>query len=536
MKRYSQNFRGIWRVILGSVALILVGGLFHAPQALAQADKRPDLVVGIAKLPTNFQPARFSNTHNRIKMIYVDHFVRRDFGATPEGDGIDLVPGLATEWKQVSPTVWEFKVRRGVKFQNGEEMTAEDVAFTFSAERMWGPKPAEAGGRRYFNKNIIKAVTATGPYIVRIETKSPDAIMPLRFASPVGFIVPKKYYQKLGPKKYFLAPIGTGPYKMAKFERGNFIRFEAFDGYWRGKPPVKSITLRQVPELSARVAGLLSGEFDIITDVTPELVGMIDGKKDLKTVKVKYENQIVIVTSTLHPVTADKRIRKALVHALDRQKMVKALWGDATYVPKPFSFKFYGKYYNDKRQPRAYDPGKAKALLKAAGYKGQTLNLRIQKGGYPKIEDAAQIMVEMWKAVGINVKLEVRDGSKLAAKGINKGKVAMISWSNGIHIPDPVTPIWATWGPDGPRAPGKRESSWKHPESFVKLGRKFEKATDFKERNKLFQQLIDGWLEESPGFALWMRADWFAMKKNISWKPYSFFYLDFGPGNLKVKN
>ena len=260
----------------------------------------------------------------------------------------------------------------------------------------------------------------------------------------------------------------------------------------------------------------------------------MEGYDDLKTVKVNYENQVVIVISTLHPVTADKRIRQALVHAVDRATLAKSLWGDATTVPMPFAFKFYNEYYDPDRERRVFDLERARQLLQEAGYGGERLNLRIQRGGYPKIEEAAQVLVEMWKQAGINVDLEIRQGSALAAEGIADGEVAMISWSNGIHIPDPATPIWATWGPDGPRAVGRPEASWNHPDDFVETGRAFEAAGDPTERFRLFKELVDIWVEETPGFALWMRADWFGMRKTIDWKPYSFFYMDFGPGNLSV--
>ncbi|MCR8723899.1 ABC transporter substrate-binding protein [Frigidibacter sp. ROC022] len=517
------------RLFMGGLAAL--GGATLARPGLAQSG-RPELVIGISGLPTSMMPGRISNTHNRLKMVYLDQLIARDYNATPEGNGFDIVPWLAESWSQIEPTVWEFKLRPGVKFHDGTEMTAEDVAFSFGEGRMWGENPSEPQGERYFNGGLIAGIDVVDPLTVRIRTNAPDLIMPLRFVSPVGFVVPKAYYEKVGPDEFFLNPVGTGPYKMTRLERDTLIEFEAFDDYWGGKPPASKITFRVVPEMSSRVAGLLSGEFDIITDVEPELVSTVESHDELKVRKVNYENQVVIVISTLHPVTSDKRIRQALVHALDREAMAKALWGDATHVPEPFAFEFYGEYYDPDRRGRKYDMEKAKELLESAGYNGEVLNLRIQRGGYPKIEDAAQIMAEMWKKAGINVEIEIRKGSALAAEGLPDGEVAMISWSNGIHIPDPATPIWATWGPDGPRAPGKKESSWDHPQSFIDVGRAFEVESDPEKRRELFKQLVDIWVEETPGFPLWMRADWFAMKKEIEWTPYSFFYLDFGPDNL----
>ncbi|MHA1565189.1 MAG: ABC transporter substrate-binding protein [Alphaproteobacteria bacterium] len=521
------------KVVLG--ALLLSAAIFGAPAVvMAQGDDRPELVIGISGLPPHLMPGRISNTHNRLKMIYADQLIARDYGATPQGDGAEIIPWLAESWTQIEPTLWEFKLRQDVEFHDGTMMTAKDVVFSFAEGRLWGDSPTEPQGSRYFNGGLIANIEAVDDFTVRIETHDPDIIMPLRFVSPVGFVVSKDHYEKVGADAFFLNPVTTGPYKLVRFERNTIMVFEAFDNYWRGKPPVKKITLREVPELSARIAGLISGEFDIVTDIEPELVTTVERYDDLKTVKVNYENQVMIVISTLHPVTKDPRIRKALVHALDREAIVASLWGGATNVPKPFAFKFYKEYYDETRESRPFDPELAKKLLKEAGYNGEPLNLRIRRGGYPKIEDAGQILVEMWKQVGINVQLEIRKGSAQASDGIADGEVAMISWSNGIHIPDPVTPVWATWGPNGTRAVGKPEASWDHPENYLEVGRKFESATDPDERFALFKELVDIWVDETPGFALWMRADWFGMRKGVDWKPYSFFYLDFGPGNLTV--
>ena len=134
-------------LVVGSMLWIL-GGPVSGP-GLALADERPDLVIGVSSLPENLRPSEISNTLNRIKLIFLDHLIRRDFGATPEGDGSELVPSLAESWTCIEPTVWEIKIRKGVKFHNGEEMSAEDVAFSFSADRFWGPNALEPDGKRY---------------------------------------------------------------------------------------------------------------------------------------------------------------------------------------------------------------------------------------------------------------------------------------------------------------------------------------------------------------------------------------------------
>jgi branched-chain amino acid transport system substrate-binding protein len=182
----------------------------------------------------------------------------------------------------------------------------------------------------------------------------------------------------------------------------------------------------------------------------------------------------------------------------------------------------------------SYDPQKAMELLKAAGYKGEPLNFRVTKGYYVNYEDAAQIMVEMWKKVGLKVNLEIREGASLSWKGVREGEVALINWSSGIHFADPITPLWVDWGPAGPRAygPGKPLASWVVPEEFAALGKKLELEMDVSERKKAHQRMVDIIEDECPAAALWMEVVWYGVRKNIKWKPYSFWYMDFGPGNL----
>jgi peptide/nickel transport system substrate-binding protein len=530
MKRDACN-RWMRTLLVVGFMLWILGGPVSGP-GLARADERPDLVIGVSSLPENLRPSEISNTLNRIKLIFLDHLIRRDFGATPEGDGSELVPSLAESWTCIEPTVWEIKIRKGVKFHNGEEMSAEDVAFSFSADRFWGPNALEPDGKRYFD--VLKKVEVAGPDTVRFETKAPDPIFPLRFSSPVSFVIPRKYYQESGLDKFALNPVGTGPYKLVAIKKGDYIKFEAHDAYWGGRPPAKTITLRLVPELAGRIAGLVSGQFHLIDGVSPDLVDTLSGYTDLEVRRVKIENQRLMVINTLHPLLKDKRVRQAIVHAIDRQKIIDTLWRGETVVPKPFNFPSYGKYYDPSRLPREYDPQKAMELLKAAGYKGEPLNFRVTKGYYVNYEDAAQIMVEMWKKVGLKVNLEIREGASLAWKGVREGEVALINWSSGIHFADPVTPLWVDWGPAGPRAygPGKPLASWVVPEEFAVLGKKLELEMDVSERKKAHQRMVDIIEDECPAAALWMEVVWYGVRKNIKWKPYSFWYMDFGPGNL----
>src|SRR5690606_32631264 len=125
---------------------------------------------------------------------------------------------------------WQFTIRDGVKFHNGETMTAEDVAFTLSEERIWGEGALVPAGTRYTTS--FASVEAIDDKTVEVKTTVADPDLPYRFVTPLGYVVPKDYYLSVGPEAFGQKPIGTGPYKVVEFDQASHVKLEAFDDYW----------------------------------------------------------------------------------------------------------------------------------------------------------------------------------------------------------------------------------------------------------------------------------------------------------------
>ncbi|MBI4045299.1 MAG: ABC transporter substrate-binding protein, partial [Devosia nanyangense] len=193
--------------IFKTALVAAVAGMLAFP-AMAQ-DTRPDFVIAVNGLYRSIEPIDGNSTNSqRIMDSIYDPIVGRNYAEDPEGG--ELRPGLATAWEQVDDLTWHFTIREGVKFHNGQTMTAEDVAFTLSPERIWGENALVPAGTRYTES--FASVTALDDKTVEVKTTIPDPNLPYRFVTPLGFVVPKAAYLEQGVEKFGQLPIGTGPY------------------------------------------------------------------------------------------------------------------------------------------------------------------------------------------------------------------------------------------------------------------------------------------------------------------------------------
>lgn len=507
---------------------LLTAGLLAlgaAMPAAAEADSRPDIVVAVADNPPTLEPAKeLSNVGTRITYSVFDTLIRRDFLAAEGGGGSKLVPSLATSWKRLDDTTLEVKLREGVKFQNGADFTADDVVFTFSPERLIGDDSPLPQGRAYFG--VLDRVEKMDDHTVRFVTKAPDPLLEQRLASWASWIVNKKdWLEKAKDKGFAQFPVGTGPYMLEDYQADQHVKLKAFDGYWGGNPTAATVTFKKVPEPAARIAGLVSGEFDIIANVAPDQIAQIDGYSDIETRSVVLANSHVLVYNTDNAVLKDKRVRQAMNLAIDRQLLVDALWGGKAVVPNGHQYPEYGDMYQADRPSFEYNPEKARKLLDDAGYKGEEIVYSTEPQYYLNALPAAQAMLEMWKAVGLNVKLDVREDIDT----IPNDQLMVRNWSNSTRYPDPVGGLWNTWGPFG-----SAQKSWQtwSPADFNAVGRELETTLDQGKRYALAVQLMDIWEDDAPGTILYQPLETYGVRKSLKWRPYTFYYMDLRPYNL----
>ncbi len=513
------------------LALGLLSAVALASVSLpAMAQTRPDLVVGVADLPATLEPGKeLSNVGTRVNYSIFDTLIRRNFLSAEGGSGSELVPALATSWQRIDELTLEVKLRDDVKFHNGAPLTAEDVAFTFSPERLRGENALLPEGPAYFS--ILQDVKIIDPTTVHFVTKTPDPLLEQRLASWASWIVNKADWlakaETDGGVPMF--PVGTGPYKLDEYRADESIRLLANDEYFDGLPTAATVTFREVPEPSTRVAGLVSGEFDIITNVAPDQIAQINGYDDIETRSVVLANSHVLVYNVTDPVIDDVRIRQAMNLGIDRQLLNDALWGGEAVIPNGHQYLEFGDMFNPDHVGLEFDPERAKALLAESDYNGELIRYTTQPNYYVNALNAAQVIVEMWKEIGLNVELNVVE----SFAGIDSADIQVRTWSNSTRYPDPVGGLWNAWGPYG--NPQRLHKSWVDTEGvarFNELGKTLEGSVDLPTRQEAGWEMLDIWKTDAPGTILYQPLETYGVSKDLQWQPYTFYYMDLRAYNL----
>ncbi|TKT82432.1 ABC transporter substrate-binding protein [Aquamicrobium sp. LC103] len=500
------------------------------PQVNAQGAERPTLVVAVNDQPAKLEPADNPLALDmRVTYSVFDTLIRRDYlteKANPEG-GVVLVPGLATQWRRIDERTVELTLREGVRFHNGDPFTAEDVAFTFSQERLFGEKAMFPSAKTYLGE--IEPVEVIDPLTVRIRSRAADPVLELRLADPVGSVIGKSAYAAGGPDGFKRHPIGTGPAKFVNWKNGDSLLFDAYDDYWGGRPNFSSITYRVVPELAARVAGLINGEYDIALQISPDQFSLIEAAPGLTVRGGPIDNLQLIWFVCNESVVSDKRLRQAMSLAIDRQLIVDSLWAGKTTIPNSFQIPSFGSLYNPDRKDFSYDPERAKALVKEAGYTGDIITIRNVTGYYPFGDEMIQVVQKMWQDVGLNVKLEmVESFSQVYTPGRAVG-----TGSANFLMPAPEGLGYILFGKG---STAQTRHGFVTADNLNAVIDELKTSADPKSRYDLYQQALDILADEVPATAIYLMPQFYGVKSAIHWTPYPGYWLDFRPDNLSFAN
>ncbi len=279
-------------------------------------------------------------------------------------------PLLATSWELIDETTWQFKLREGVVFHNGEEFDADDVVFTLN----WISNP-ENGVKVQRNVNWIQEAVKVDKYTVNVVMKTPFP-QAFEFLSGPITIYPNEYYAEVGPEGMGQNPVGTGPMKVVSITTAEEYVFEKNESYTWGSPKgeaqVSKMTVREVADVQTQIAELLAGGIDITADITADHVTQIGGVPGFEalqagTMRTGYIGFDAAGRGDFEPTTKLK-VRQAMAHAINRQSLVDNLIrGDAGVIHTPCFPTQFGCDVNAAVKYE-YDPEKAKALLAEAGY------------------------------------------------------------------------------------------------------------------------------------------------------------------------
>jgi peptide/nickel transport system substrate-binding protein len=528
-----------------SVLAAAAGGIALPRVAIAQADTRPVLTIAVQKISnsnTLEPPREQSNVGYRLSPLFSETLI--DFNWT--GD-LARVPGLATAWQRIDDRTVEFTLRPGVRFHNGDTLTAEDVAFSLGPDRLFGteaaagtssgllagsagkapPKEVVATGKRTFPGFERIEIVRAG--VVRFVNRVPDVTLEGRIAQNIGAIFSRRGFAEA---ESWLAwarrPIGTGPYRIADYRPDVSLTFEAHDDYWGGRPPARQVRVVEVPEVASRINGLFSGEYDFICDMPPDQIAMIERNARFEVLGSPINNIRLITFDASHPVLRDARIRRALSLSVDRRMIVDTLWSGRTDVPRGLQMEFYGDMYLADRARPGFDPAEARRLVAASGYKGEPITYRLLNNYYTNQTANAQVLVEMWRAVGLNVRIEMKENwQQINDPSSQRG---IRDWSNTSLFGDPVAGLVRGMGPRGEL---QLQKEWTN-EAFNRLVAVLETSNDRGQRRQAFARMLDIAENEDPAYLVLHQAATFtAKRKDIAWKASKAWALDLRASNLR---
>jgi peptide/nickel transport system substrate-binding protein len=548
----GEVMSGLDRRQLLAAGGLTAGGLLLPRFAIGQADNRPTISIAVQQVATsaNLEVVRErSNVGERVQTPIFENLIARNLQSK-----LEPVPGLAESWRRIDERTVELALRKGVKFHNGDEMNADDVVFTFGPERMFG-----AGGNSPSSKTLfttvmtrdsvegktlppevvgiakrvwpsLEKVEAVDRYTVRFVNRVPDVTLEGRIAGAASEIISRRGFMEAKSWiEWSRKPVATGPYKVREFRPDESLVLDAHDDYWGGRPPIKTLRFVVVPEVASRINGLLAGEYHFICDVPPDQVTTIEQNPKFEVQGGLVTNHRITVFDKHYKQLVDPRVRQAITHAIDRQAIVDSLWAGRTRVPPGLQWEFYDKMFIEGWTVPAFDPAKARELLRAANYKGDPIPFRVLNNYYTNQVGTAQILVEMWRSVGLNVQIEMRENWQQIFE--NNGQRAIRDWSNSAGFSDPISSIVGQHGPQGQQ---QQSQEWTNVEMNT-LSAAMETEFDLARRKAMFKRMLEICEREDPAFTvLHQTATFTAKRKDIVWKAAPAFQMDFRSGNFRM--
>jgi peptide/nickel transport system substrate-binding protein len=442
------------------------------------------LRIGVASLPIDLGTPYGNITIPTLlpALAIYDPLVKFD-------DNGDVAPALATSWDMISPTVWRFKMRDGVRFSNGEPFNAEAAAAAVNY------LASQAGLLEVVAQSVADVANATArdATTLDIETDAPNVLLPRRLA---GVRVPApSHWKKLGRKAFSRQPVGTGPFVVQEWGAAKVV-LVANTTSWR-RPIIDRIELLEVPDLNARVQALRTGAIDIAFDVGPEDRPLIESAGGRLHIRGTGRIQTVTFISNKPSPVADVRVRQALNYAVNKQRIIDVLL-DGTTTPATQGAVQQAFGYDPSHSPFPYDPDRARAMLKEAGYAdGFEMLLSFPPGAMAGDEAYYQQVVADLRAVGVRVEIETATFAQHITR-IRTGGWPGLGFGMDFNNMPTLDALWSIrihsclWS-----APWHCRPEW------TPLIRDAETAASVEERLRLTRQLLKLYREEPTGIFLW---------------------------------
>jgi peptide/nickel transport system substrate-binding protein len=379
--------------------MALAGAAALAAPAARAAGRQAQLAVAMPSNPETIDPHRLrALMTGSILACVVESLVTRD------DETMEIRPLLATSWRNIDPLTWEFQLRQGVRFHNGEEFDAESVKF--SIERAID-SPLTTNGKTVWPPSFGQKVEIIDPYTVRIVTKVPDPLVPNRLAAESMNMAPPKALAAFKDKYVSTTLIGTGPYKFVEYVVGQHVIMERNPDYWGEPPATPRIVWNIVPDAATRVAALQRGTADVIVNLPIPSIATVTADPNLRVYSAPGSVVSGLLLNTKDTAALkDVRVRQALNHAVDRVALLQNLYQGLGHLSNGVVASRV-EYAIDPGA-YAYDPDKARTLLAEAGFRDSLeLTLWQSTGRYELGVEAAQAITAYFEDVGVHANLQI---------------------------------------------------------------------------------------------------------------------------------
>ncbi len=512
---------------------------FFAASALALAAagaSAQDLRIGIASQPSSMDPHYHLLTPNlQISRHIYDTLIAQD---ARQG----LKPGLAESWRALDDKTWEFKLRKGIKFSNGQEFTADDVLFTFERAPNVPRSPASFG---LYIKG--KTLSKVDDHTIRMTTEAPAPLLPNDVSNV--YIISAKAGRDATTEDYNAGKIsiGTGPFKQADYVPGERITLVRNEGHWGPKPQWEKVTFRTITSDPTRVAALLAGDLDAIEAVPTPDVAQLKSNPKINVVS-EVSNRVIYFHmdhfrdespfikardgSAIKNPLRDKRVRQALSMALNRPAIVQRLMeGQALPAGQLLPDGYFGTSKNIK--PTAFDLDGAKKLLAAAGYpNGFKMVMHGPAGRYTNDTKIIEAAAQMFTRLGIEVSVETLPPANFFTRASRGGagdmpefSFILVGWSTGTgENSSSIGPLMGTF--DAKTGIGAANRGRYSNPAFDALLKQALATIDDEKRARILADATDMAMEDAAIIPLHYQISNWALKKGLTMTGRSDEYLD----------
>lgn len=410
-----------WATLALSAAIALAGVQPVAAQQTLTIAQGNDIL--------SLDPANHGNNSTESALVNIyDYLVDKDFSRGQ----LRFNPRLALSWSTDDNIRWSFKLRDDVRWHNGDRFTAQDVKFTI--ERSQQDKKLISAHK--FRR--IKSVEAPDDITLIIETDGPDTLLLHAFVGNGAGILPKAAFEKAGGKEeFFKKPIGTGPYVFDQWVKSDRVVLAKNPQWWGGTPNWDKVVIRSIPETTTRVAELLTGGVDIAVNIPPEDTARLNANAGTRAITFDIARNLALhVRTGKDRTTGDPRIREAIDLAIDRDAIVKQVLEGHGAPTRGFFPPAIPGFAPALTQNIRFDPERAKALLREAGFDGRKrpqIKISTPSGRYVKDREIVEAAAGYLEDVGFRVQVEILDWTVYNNKLVGDGFGELYLWGMGSY-------------------------------------------------------------------------------------------------------